>query len=209
MAIKKQGLYLYVRGLFFAMLCILLHSCVQDNRSSVAQDTISSKKEYVYGDEVPCPPDIISYPKENNKLLEKILDIYIDKEGINSKDDFLSLSSSCWTDSTFLIFFDHYSWNNEIDSIIPKDYGKISSYRGIPIYINFVGTSQFPIPNKLLIKNKEVHERSKSIIYPYNEYFNDIQIDYYPKENRVLDVFGNNQNVDMYRKIFREKKLLE
>lgn len=192
------------------MLMYLLFIACQNNKkkqgAEIDETTFPIKE---YSDEPTCEPDTIDYPVKNERLFEDILDIYITQEGLNGKKDFLMVSSKCWSDSTYIVILSHYKWNNPTDSLVYLESDKESTYRELSVYLDIVGTSQLPIPNQLVVKNKKVQKSQDEPLLPFNEYFNDIQLVYYPKENYLLRVSGNERFPDLYEKQFRSKGILK
>src|SRR5690606_3551043 len=111
------------------LLCIVT-ACGQTNkvRYERNEEGVELSSNYEYGDELPCKPDTVSYPVRNSRLFEDILDVYIDNEKLSAKDDFIAVSSGCWTDSTYIVIMEHYKWNDSADSLIYLERGQASSY---------------------------------------------------------------------------------
>ena len=80
-----------------------------------------------------------------------------------------------------------------------------SSYKGINIY--FVGINPFPISNGLYYETI-ITKQEEEKLEAYNEYFNDIQMVYYPKNDCFLDIISHNKNSEYFRKYFKDKGLI-
>lgn len=201
------------KRVFLILICGFLCSCIPNSGEKDRQDIDKRvEQKEVFIDSVQCPSDTLSYSKTNDKLFERILDVYIDTENLAADNDFIVVSSNCWTDSTYIVIVDHYKWNNTVDSLVYLETPKMSSYRGFDIFFDIIQSSRFPVPNGLIIENKQVERRVEDPFSPYNEYFNDIQIVYYPKENLILSILDKldvRKASSRYKKIFVEKRLMK
>lgn len=127
-----------IRDLFISL---ILLSCNQKPNKQQSQDNEQNVSASMHGIEIPCMlADTFRYAKNKEKLLEKLLDVYIENEAINGNEYFIEVNSHCWTDSTYLVNFSHYKWFDHADSLIFLESSKNSSYKGFSIYLNIINS---------------------------------------------------------------------
>lgn len=202
-------MFLTVKVLVLLLITVLLFSCIQSVKKQIDKVSIQDNLTEGYVDRTPCPPDTLSFSIYKDKLLEEILKIYINKEGLKTKTNFLEISSGCWSDSTYFINFSHYEWGNLADSLVFLDASKVSSFKGFSICLNILNSTFMPLPNQLKIEGKNPSIRSEETFFLFNEYFNNITVIYYPKGGRVLDVYGSNKEVESYKELFKMNEYLK
>ncbi len=141
----------------------------------------------------------------NNKSgqFESIIDEYITYNKILKERQYLVVNSNKWTDSTSIIVIKSKYFKKDRFNLTDDTFE--SSYKGLKIY--FIGMTPFPISNNLnLNKIAAVLEEKNS--ESYRDYFDEIQIVYYPKGNCILKILGDSSNSEYFRKIFKKKGIM-
>lgn len=141
----------------------------------------------------------------NNKKgkFEFLLDEYIDYYNINKMENYLVVNSNKWTDTTSITVV-KYKYIAKDKLKLPEEAFK-SSYKNISIY--FTGSLPLPITNGLYF-DKIITQQEEDKDEPYNEYFNDIQIVYYPKCDCFFEVINNSKTGAIFTEKLKRKGII-
>ncbi len=133
---------------------------------------------------------------------EKILDEYISINKIDKTEHYLLVSSNKWTDSTSIIVLE-YNYFKKDKLKLPENSLR-SSYQGITMY--FFGNIEFPAPNGFLYEKIKTEQENK--LESYNEYFNEVQIEYFVSKDCFIDIINYSKASESLRKTLKKNGLL-
>lgn len=135
---------------------------------------------------------------------EKILDNYIKHNNLTNKN-YLMVNTNRWSDSTSIIVLE-YRFINRDKLNLPKIYYK-SSYKNIDVYCINNSSDSLPIHNNLNFEKQISKEVTEVKFEASNEYFNELQFEYYPKGKQILNILLDNSN-GYFKKKFIDEGLM-